>query len=82
MDPPHPYDKNQFKSFNKWLIGVVDNTMPIELGVGLGDISWFLDLKTLKKWIDGKVRIHISYINVFVNANKYFYWQPLWKIYF
>ena len=36
--PPRLYYKDQFKSFNKWLADVVDNTIPIELGVGSGDI--------------------------------------------
>ena len=26
VDPLCPYDKDQFKSFNKWLAGLVDNT--------------------------------------------------------
>ena len=39
MDPLRLYDKDQFKSFNKWLAGVVDNTMPIEMEVGSEDIS-------------------------------------------
>ena len=57
VDPLFPYDEDQFRSFNKWLAGVVDNSTLIELGVGSGNISWFLDLKTPRKWIDGKVRI-------------------------
>ena len=56
MDLLCPYDKDQFKSFKKCLEGVVNNSMPIELGVGLGNISWFLDLKIPRKWIDEKIR--------------------------
>ena len=36
---------------------MVDNIKLIELGVGAGDVSWLLDLKSPKKWVDGKVRI-------------------------
>ena len=38
IEPLRPYNKDQFKSFNKWFAGVVDNTKPIEMGVGSGDI--------------------------------------------
>ena len=60
VDPLRPYDKNQLRSFNKWLESIVDNSMPIKFGVGSGDVSWFLDLKTPGKWTDGKVRIYIN----------------------
>ena len=35
-DPLCPYDNDQFKSFNKWLAGLVDNTKSIELGLVQG----------------------------------------------
>ena len=59
MDLLRPYAKGKFKSFNKWLAGVVDNSMPIGLGVGSGDVAWFLDLKTPGRWLDGKTIICI-----------------------
>ena len=43
------YDKDQFKHFNKWLDGKVDNKKPIDISVSDGDVKWFLELKTLRK---------------------------------
>lgn len=77
VDPLNPYDKDQFKSFNKCYTGVVDNSMPIELKVGTGYVSWFLDLKTLEIWIDGKVRFYILYTHIF-NCTQF----QKWSIYF
>ena len=49
VDPLRLYYKDQFKKFNKWLEGKVDNTKSIELGVGAGDMAWFLELKIPEK---------------------------------
>ena len=57
VDPLSPYDKDQFKSSNKWLARVADNSMPNELGLGYRDVAWLMDLKTPGRWIDGKVII-------------------------
>ena len=56
IDSLRPYNKDQFKHFNKWLDGKVDNENLIDLRVGDGDVQWFLHLKTLGKWLDGGVR--------------------------
>ena len=36
-----PYDKDEFICLNKWLVGLVDNSQPIELGVDLSDTQFF-----------------------------------------
>ena len=59
IDSLRPYDKCQFKHFNKWLDRKVYNKKPIDLMVGNGEVEWFLLLKTPRKWVDGKVRIFL-----------------------
>ena len=41
VDPLCPYDKDQYRSFNRWLACLVYNIRPIEMGVSSNDVMVF-----------------------------------------
>jgi hypothetical protein len=54
-DPMRQYDKSEYKTFNKWLADLIPMIASIDIGVGSGDQTWFMNLKRRGVWLDDMV---------------------------